>query len=197
MYEEKTNDFLKAVAAEIKVWIPDLRTCDVHDGRFDLAELKRRTLQTPAVLVSCLGTVSVTDQGDESLNALRHWAAFILTGTLPGLTRGDGARNLVDALEILILRGVLRTDEITGEQSLSNRWGLKGVGPAEQVRSQNLYGGTIDKQGVALWIVSWRQSLRLRPLQRDEDCPIPSELYLGQAPEIGAGHEADYKRVDG
>ena len=32
-------------------------------------------------------------------------------------------------------------------------------------------------------------------LNEEEDCPIPSEVYLGQAPEIGSGHEADYERV--
>ena len=195
MYETRTNDFLKAVAAEIKVWIPDLRTCDVHDGRFDLAELKRHALQTPAVLVSCLGTVSIDDRGDEGIDSHRHWAAFVLTRDCPGLPRGEGARNLVDALELLVMRGIVEEDPITGEQRLANRWGLKGVGPAEQVRSQNFYGGTIDKQGVALWVVSWRQYLHLRPLSEKENCPIPSEVYLGQAPEIGAGHEPDYERV--
>ena len=195
MYETRTNEFLKAVAAEIKVWIPDLKTCTVHDGRFDRDGLKRFSLQTPAILVSCLGSASVTDRGDGGINADRLWAAFVLTRPAPGLPRGEGARNLVDALELLILRGVERTDEKTGEIRSSNRWGLKGVGPAEQVRSQNLYGGTIDSKGVALWTVTWRQALRIRPLSEEEDCPIPSEVYLGQAPEIGAGHEADYERV--
>ena len=195
MYETRTNEFLEAVAAEIKVWVPDLKTCAVHDGRFDRDGLKRFSLQTPAILVSCLGTASVTDRGDGGIEADRLWAAFVLTKDRPGLTRGEGARNLVDALELLILCGVERTDGNTGEIRSSNRWGLRSVGQPEQVRSQNLYGGTIDTKGVALWTVTWRQVLRIRPLSQEEDCPIPSEVYLGQAPEIGADHEADYERV--
>ena len=195
MYETRTNKFLTAVAAEIKTWIPELKTCEVHNGRFDKGELMRHALRAPAVLVSCLGTASVEDRGDEGVNAQKLWAAFIVTRDLPGLPRGEGARNLADALELLIMRGIVEEDPITKEQRLANRWGLKGVGPAEQLRSQNLYGGDIDKQGAALWVVSWRQSLRIRPLSRTEDCPIPSQVYLGQAPEIGAGHEADYERV--
>ena len=195
MYETRTNDFLTAVAEEIKTWLPDLKSCRPHDGRFDLPEVKRFALQAPAVLVSCLATLSVTDRGDQSVNADRSWAAFVLTRSSPGLPRGEAARNLVDALELLILRGIVEEDPITGEQRLANRWGLTGVGPAEQLRSQNLYSGTIDKQGAALWVVTWRQILRLKPLIAAEDCPIPSEVYLGRDPEIGAGHEPDYERV--
>ena len=190
MYQTRTNDFLTAVADEIHAWLPDLKTCRPHDGRFDLPEVKRFALQAPAVLVSCLATLSVTDRGDQSVDADRSWAAFVLTRSTPGLTRGEAARNLVDALELLILRGIVEEDEdpITGQQQLANRWGLTGVGPAEQVRSQNLYGGTIDKQGVALWVVTWRQFLRLKPLIEEEDCPIPSHVYLGQDPEIDVEH---------
>ncbi|MDE2667551.1 MAG: hypothetical protein OXI69_15530 [Acidobacteriota bacterium] len=195
MYRTRTNEFLEAVAAEIQAWLPELKTCEGHDGRFDLAELKRRALKTPAVLVSCGGTTSVEERGDEGINSTRQWTAFVLTRDAPGLSRGEAARNLVDALEFLILLGAIRTEEKTGVQRQSNRWGLRGVGQPEQLRSQNLYSGTIDKKGVALWAVSWRQTLSLRPLTEEEDCPIPSHVYLGQAPEIGTGHEADYERV--
>ena len=120
---------------------------------------------------------------------------MVLTRDAPGLPRGTAARNLVDALELQIFQGVDRTDEKTGETRCSNRWGLDGVGPVEQVRSQNLYSGMIDKHGVALWAVSWRQSVRLRPLDEQTDYPIPRRVYLGQAPEIGDGHAQDYDQV--
>ena len=195
MYQPRTNEFLRAVAVEIKEWIPELKTCQPHDGRFSEREVKRFVLSAPAVLVACLGAVSIQDRGDQSIESVRQWAAFVLTDDCPGLTRGEAARNLVDALELLILRGIVRTDEDTGVRSLSNRWGLTGVGPAERVQSQNLYSGMIDEEGVALWAVTWRQTVRIPPLSEEEVCPIPTELYLGRPPEIGTGHEDDYERL--
>lgn len=195
MVGTRSNEFLEAVRDEIKAWLPDLKTCAVHDGRFDLPEVKRFAVVAPAVLVACLGTVSVEDRGDEGIESLRLWAAFVLTRSTPGLSRGAAARNLVDNLELLILRGIVVTDEVTGRQTLANRWGLRGIGPAEQVRSQNLYSASTDKVGASLWAVTWRQKLRLEPLIEAEDCPIPSEIYLGRDPDIGTGHESDYRRV--
>ena len=204
MVGTRSNEFLEAVRDEIKAWLPDLKTCAVHDGRFDLPEVKRFAVKAPAVLVACLGTVSVEDRGDEGIESLRLWAAFVLTRSTPGLLRGEAARNLVDNLELLILRGyyvtndqgVVITDPITGARTLANRWGLRGIGPAEQVRSQNLYSASTDKDGVSLWAVTWRQKLRLEPLSEEEDCPLPSEIYLGQDPDIGMDHELDYRRVN-
>ena len=195
MYETRTNEFLAAAAAEIKLWLPGLKTCETHDGRFDLAEIRRHARKAPAVLVSCGGTPSAENRGDEGINTTRQWNAFVLTLDAPGLSRGEAARNLVDALELLILVGPIRTDGPTGRQRQANRWGLKGVGQPEQLRSQNLYSGAIDKTGAALWAVSWRQDLSLRPLTQEEDCPIPSQVYLGQAPEIGRDHEGAYRKV--
>ena len=180
----RTNEFLQAICREIQEKLfRDLKACEVHDGRFDLGELKRISTRTPAVYVACLGTPRMEDPGTEQTDAVKQLAIYVVTKNAPGLSRGEAARNLVEALETYLPRA---------------RWGLRGIGAAENVRSENLYGGAIDRQGIALWAVSWRQALRLGESVFDEEaCPLPSELYVSQEPETGLEHEADYERVTG
>lgn len=42
----------------------------------------------------------------------------------------------------------------------------------------------------------WQQPLILTARPATE-VPLPLELYVGWAPEIGAAHEADYERIGG
>lgn len=175
-----TNALLEAVCARILEWLPDLGECAVHDGRFSATEVARWAVKAPAVRVSSLGIVEVGDSGDEQCEPVHQLASVVITRETAGLPRGMAARNIVDRL----ISGIPR-----------ERWGLGGVGAATNLRADNLYSGSLDKKGVALWGVLWRQTLRLgRPV--DEDCPLPSQLYLGVAPEIGRDHEPDYRRVD-
>ena len=70
------------------------------------------------------------------------------------------------------------------------RWGFfsaPGIGAAEQVRAANLYSGEVDKAGVALWAVTWRQALRLEAADDGTCPPLPAELY---AAAQGEEHEA-------
>ena len=186
----RTQELLEAARREISQKLfPGLKTCEVHDGRFDLGELRRVSTRTPAIFVACLGTLEVESRGTGQVDAVKQLAAYVITRNSVGLPRGQAARNLVDGLEIYLLRG-------REEDARPGRWGLSGVGPAERIRAQNLYSGPIDKQGIALWAVSWQQKLLLSTAM-DQFCPpLPSQLYLGQEPEIGTRYEADYGRVE-
>lgn len=175
------NALLDAVCVRVRDWLPDLKECSVHDGRFTADEVRRWAIRTPAVRLACLGLASVGDSGDERSEPVLQLAAMVVTRDGAGMPRGKSARNLVDCLVSRVPR---------------ERWGLTGVGPAGNLRADNLYSGKIDKFGVALWAVLWRQTLRLPEAGDSEDCPpVPTELYLGESPEIGTGHESDYHRV--
>ena len=190
-FEPRTNELLAAICADLAKLFPSLRVCDPHDGRFDLAELRRIATRTPALYVSCLGTARVEDPGTEQTEAAKQLAVYVVTANAPAkegrpkLSRGEAARNLVDALEVHIPRA---------------RWGLKGIGGAEQLRSDNLYSGAIDKTGIALWAVRWRQTLRLGEsiFSGEKDCPVPEELYSIRDPEPADLDPAgDYEQVAG
>ncbi len=174
------NGALDAIAARMAQAFPALKTCEVHAGRFDADELARISARVPALFVSCLGIPKVTNAGTEQADADAALAVFVLLGSSPGLPRDVAARNVVEALVVLVQ---------------NERWGLSGCGETREIRAENLYGGKIDAQGVALWAVSWRQLLRLGASCFDESGTVPSHLYLGIDPDIGPDHVDDYLEV--
>ena len=160
--------FLEAIAADLKRQLPKLRTCEVHDGGWDAAEVKRWPVGTPALLVAWLGTERTEAPGLAWTDCDQQLAVFVVTADGreraggPLLRRGEALRNLVDWLLLYIPRA---------------RWMVRGIGPAENLRARNVYSAAVDRDGIALAEVSWRQTVRLESAG-NMDCPaIPGELY--------------------
>jgi phage gp37-like protein len=134
-----------AIVQSIQVALPALKDCQAHGGRFDLQELQRWSRRAPAVLVSAVQVPVVAD------NQTRHvqvrWVAYVVTRDTPGATRDVAALDYTEAL-LRCVKG--------------NRWGLDNTQRPENVAAENLYSGQADRQGVALWAVSWQQGLALR-----------------------------------
>ena len=105
-------------------------------------------------------------------------AAFVVTKDRLGLSRDDAAAAIVTALLKLVP---------------DNRWGEAHLATAADVEAEAVVTPELDKQGVCLWAVGWRQNLTLDTFA--VPAPLPIALYLGQAPEVGPGNEADYVRV--
>ncbi|WP_051182942.1 phage protein Gp37 [Desulfocurvibacter africanus] len=134
------------IRAAIVALLADLLHVQVepHAGRFDLDELKRAATRTPAVFVACLGFSDVEEKGHE-ISAEVAWAAFVVTGDKPGNPRHVSSLALVHAL---------------GTHIPGNRWGLEeSEGIPEQIRADNLYSAQLDKHGVAMWAIGWRQRM--------------------------------------
>ena len=153
---------LEAIAGDLRTRLPALKTCEVHDGRWDAEEVKRWVVATPAVLVSWLGTAKTETPGLLWTDCEQQLAAFVVTRDAPGLGRGEAARALVDWLLLYVPRA---------------RWGMSDIGEATGLRAANLYSRAIDKTGVAMWMVSWRQMLRQEAAEDGTCPPLPSELY--------------------
>ena len=160
--------FLDAIAADLRRQLPKLRTCEVHDGGWDAAEVKRWSVGAPALLVAWLGTARTEAPGLPWTDCDQQLAVYVVTadgreradGKL--LRRGEALRNLVDWLLLYIPRA---------------RWKVRDIGPAEELRARNVYTAAVDKAGVALGEVSWRQTVRLES-GGEMDCPaLPDELY--------------------
>lgn len=166
------------VADSIRAVLPGLRTCKGMVGRFDAEELKRQGLAAPAVLVSRTGA----RQGQVLAGPFKTFEvemeAFVLTRDEMGLGRDEAAANICTALLIHIPE---------------KTWGQVGVGAAVGVREQPLITGASSGLATSLWAVTWTQPVSLEGFSIAP--AVPLSLYVGQAPEIGFGHEGDYELV--
>lgn len=173
-------DVLEAIQAGVNAALPALKRCEVHGGRFDLKELRRVATKTPAVFVSLLAApeikVVVTGERDVTLSI----AIYIITADKPRLPRNVSAINILQALLLLIP---------------INDWGLKKINPPELITAQNLYSGDVDKHGIAMWAISFKQTVRLGKDIYLEDGVIPTEIYWSESPDIGVSHKDSYEQI--
>jgi hypothetical protein len=156
-------DVLNAVKSAVHTALPELRRCEVHGGRFDIAELKRIATQTPAVFVALLGTPEVKAPGTDETDIELTIALYVVTSDKVSLPRVESVINITQALLQLVIL---------------NDWGLAKVGEPTNVTSQNLYSGDVDKHGIALWAVSFKQRIRVGTSIYLEDGVLPSQLYI-------------------
>ncbi len=165
-YLMSTQRLLEAIAADLRAQLPALKSCEVHDGKWDAGEVQRWAVRAPAVLVAWLGTARAETPGVAWTDCDQELAIFVVTRNAPRLRRGEACRNLVDWLLLYVPRA---------------RWGFSsaatGIGAAEDLRAENLYSGAIDKQGVAIAAVTWQQTLRLEAAEDGACPPLPEELY--------------------
>jgi len=171
----------QAAVDHLKIALPGLRSCDLYAGEFAGGELSRASLAAPAVLVACLGATRGADHGNGEYTFLARYSAYCLT-------RHAGGREQRGVLALELAEAVLAQIE-------SGRFGLAGVSAAKVTRIDNLYGEAFDKAGVALWAVSWEQQLLLGADIWAGDGVLPSQLFVGYAPEIGVPHTDDYFEV--
>lgn len=181
-------EFRTAVATAIKAKLPDLKACGTWGGRFDLAALKAVSTDAPAVFVAILGAKKSTPVGDGTHTLPLKLSAFVVTKGAKDLPHDDAALNICEALAGWIP---------------SQRFGVAGVGDASEAIWANLHSTGTQARGVSLMAVTWEQQLTIgaadidpitgEPL--DSADPVPSEVYVGIAPEIGLGHEPDYEEV--
>jgi hypothetical protein len=95
--------------------------------------------------VSAVSVPALSD-GKDPVAEVR-WAAFIVTRDTPAATRDVAALDYAEA--------VMRTVRL-------NRWGLDNAQKPERLAADNLFSGQLDRQGIALWAVSWQQGVALR-----------------------------------
>jgi hypothetical protein len=169
------------VAARIRLFLPALRECRGIAGRFNLDMLKAKGVAAPAVLVSRLRL-----RQDQTFAGPHHtfnvqMGAFIVAKDELGLGRDEAVANIAQALLQLI------PDTL---------WGLPAdLGPAQDVAEEPILSVSTESRAVALSAVTWSQQVALRGLP--EALAITPQLYLGQAPRIGAAYENDYDLIGG
>lgn len=160
----KINSLLSAIKNQLETQFPELKTCEVHDGRFDVKELQRVATKTPAMHVSILTVPKIIDEATEQVSSELNLVIYVITSDRAKLKKGEAARNLVESLLPLISH---------------QRWGEVNVGKAESITAQNLFNSTANK-GIALWAITWKQAITLGDDAFDGSGVIPSELYVDE-----------------
>lgn len=182
-----TNDVLNAIKDHLKTTFTGLKTVDVIAGRFSLVELKRISTKAPAMLVAELGTASIESQGNGQANPMKSFAIFIVTRDEKNLKKEVAARNLADALEIMLV-AEMPVWKINNDP-------IPGVKVPEQVKTDNLYSTEIDKTGVCLYGVTWRQKITIGDNIFTNEGTVPTELYVGYDPATGTDNQGSYDAV--
>jgi hypothetical protein len=120
--------------------------CASHGGRFDLQELRRVSSKAPAIYVASLGFSNLKESSG-SYEATVAWGAFIVAKDQRGAKRDQVALAIVDMLSLIVP---------------DNSWSLdETLGAPERVQADNLFSALIDKAGVAMWAITWRQHMQL------------------------------------
>ncbi len=159
----RINLFRSAVVAAIKAAMPALRSCEDQFGRFDLDELERTVIPSPAVRVAVLkakvGPIS-TGEAEATLSC----AAFIITD---GNDRDTRAWAMAEAIAVL-----LHTSQL---------WGLTRLDAPQGVEIQPVLGLKLRQRAVSIIAVEWTQVLRrLGTGIFGADGTVVEGLYIGE-----------------
>lgn len=149
------------IAGKIGDLLPGLRSASGISGRIDKAAIDRIGVAAPAVLVSQFGARIGTTSAGPQHYYLVDVSAFVITKDAPGLDRDEAAATIVQALL----------------QALpDHRWGEPGLGEMTDIAAHSLVTIELQKAGVALWAVTWRQQVAFTGSPEPQQ--IPLRLYV-------------------
>lgn len=135
----------------VRSGMPHLREVTALGGRLDLDEVRRQSTSLPAVVVAAL-SVPVTEIIGGQLRVTVRWGAFIACADAPGpnkVSRDEGVLLLTGELLRLIS---------------SPEWPRR----ATKVSANSAWSTKLDRQGVAIWAVSWDEKLEVGRLSLEE-----------------------------
>ena len=160
----------QAVVDAVEPAIPAVTTCKAHGGRFQPGEVKRIAVRAPAVLVALVSASEAKPVAGGVCTEL-DFGAFVVTRDRPGSQR--------DAEGIVISQALLAL-------VASNRWGREDTENPTRIRARNLYSSKVDKQGIAIWAVTWRQAIehgRLDPAELEDFTKLFADWDLAPSDE--------------
>jgi hypothetical protein len=115
-----------------------------HGGEFGEADLLRYSKQTPALIVAMLRYDMRIEGGLVTGDAI--WGVIAMAKSDPGVKRDVGVLALTDAAIRVLGRTFMGTD---------------GVSRPKELVAKNEYGPKIDAQGIAMWSITYRQTVDL------------------------------------
>ncbi|TQF69551.1 hypothetical protein [Pseudoalteromonas luteoviolacea] len=173
------SSYLLTVRDVLAAQFPDLKECELHPGAVNNDELARIGASTPAMLVT-LGYVEPKIDDYKAYDLPVIPMVYIVTS-------GRADQQLEDALNYI--------DGIT-DLIHSAGFGYECAHSASDVAAKNLFTSATGRHATSLWVIRWRQLIRVDTSEPEPQHPQPNELKIGIAPHIGADHETDYTKVD-
>jgi len=124
------------------------QTTDVasHPGRFTEEELSRLLTARKAVRVAMENTQSVSVNGKGIQEAKVLMAAYVICSDAKNLPRHQSALAITESIIEFLPFNRFESDK------------LKPVLPPS-IAAENLYSGEVDRKGIALWGISWEQTI--------------------------------------
>ncbi len=142
----KTVQLLNAIETGIKEEFgSDIKSVELHGGRFSIDELKKVSRNAPAIYY---GLLKLVKPKEFTCNTDRDamLVASVITKDKPQLSRHISVIDISERLSDLII---------------DNNWGLDFVDQQDEVTVQNFYSNKISTIGVAIYGLSWTQQVRL------------------------------------
>lgn len=169
-----------AMTTQLKT-VPGVDHVDEYAGDLGAAALKKIAPKNAGILIVPLGGQPDREQPNTGQLAFANrTGAFIVTRNARGATERSKAARLLARNIMLFIH--------------QNYWGLTDTHAAIIEKLENRSAGAADKSGYALWLVIWKQTIYLDDLPIDNSV-VPSAVFAGRAPDIGADHVADYQKV--
>lgn len=166
---------LDDMASGLKTGLPELATAELAGGRFDLAEIRRRSVGLPAAFVAC----TATRDGSMQYNKFRCRGFFLVVLAVQSRVEGQPVKQDRSHAIVRLLSRALKVI------ASAKTWGNDEVESIpEKVASLNPYSTSADKNNLALWGITWEQDLAL------VGDPPPAEL-----PPLTSIH-VDYQMVE-
>jgi hypothetical protein len=134
-----------AIVTSLQLEVASLTSVAAHGGRINLAEVRRAALnRAPAGLVTVLGGPIEREGGGGVGVCDAQVVVFIICLGTSQVHRDAEALALAEAVAV---------------QAIRNSWAYDGSKAPAGIRVDNLYNGTQDRDGFALWSVTWTQRL--------------------------------------
>ena len=149
--------------------LPNVHYCGHYPNRMD-------AITVPAVLIDLVELEPGTDLGTEELVLVAHFEARVIM-------QSNVSPEPIQALVLSVLQWLNDMNDTPATVTKPN---IKQALPDAFAPDTNAY---------QVWQIHWSQSLRMGPSVWEGEGIAPSQIWLGQSPNIGADHEPQYNNV--
>lgn len=164
-----------AIIADLKVFLPSIKTIEPHLGPFDIDELKTFSVAAPAIKVTLLGWQPSEEVSTRELDCHAHLAAYIVTKPQPQMKADEVALDIAEALAGRVTKKSYTAYSETGKQ----------------VACTNHYSGSVRETGaIALFSVDWKCVVRIgtsAPAARYVDTGAPPGTVIDPLVALNGG----------
>ncbi len=184
---------LNLIKDVLKAALPNRVSIDVHAGRFNEEDFLTYSKKAPSLLISLLkaqnksaklltisGQLTTQSEPRYQIDMELTIGITILVSNLPKIPRHVLAVRLVN-----FLLKCLPYNAFTNEQA-------QGV-QVDSIDARNLHSVKLEKQGVMIWGLAFKQILRMQ-----SEAPtfvVPDNILFAESPEIGLAHKDNYKSL--